>query len=108
MSNHSGDVTHESRELGVIQGDSIRKITSDIDNIEGSYFYTNSRGTNPGNLKYDVLPDTYMNLYAAYYNPNHINTRIYRIYVSSINENCPIDNEIRPINTAVRWIIKAL
>ena len=90
-----------------MQGDSIRGSNKNVETDDRKYFYTNSRGTHPGNLDYESLPDeSNPFLYAAYYNPYHINTRLYKIFISITGN--PMSNEICPINTAVKYFIRAI
>ena len=92
VSTHYGTVTHSSDALGVIQGDTIRNITGSFpmgvdswSGYEGVFYQGNHSshlvGDDDGHKNYS----TYMNL----------------------SRGTPTANEIRPINIAVKYLIRA-
>lgn len=92
VSTHYGTVTHSSAALGELQGDAIRNITGSfpmgVDSWSGyeGVFY---QGDHARHLVGD--DDGYKN-YSTYIN---------------LSRGTPTDNEIRPINRSVNWIIRA-
>ena len=90
VSTHWGTVTHASDGLGAMQGDAIRNITGEVgrtpssDAVNGGAFYTVMNAGN-GNMSGG--------------------TGIYRGFNASLV--VPTANEDRPINRAVRYLIKA-
>ena len=94
---HYGSVTHSSGSLGTIQGDAIRNITGTC--LIMYYGNGNSSGClyMSGGWQ-DSLPPDWANDYTE--------------MVGTININAsrvvPISNENRPVNTAVKWYIRAI
>lgn len=108
-SSHYGVVTHASGNLGELQGDTIRNITAKM--------WTNSRG--PQHLFLDdsskltsgafTVGDKYLQWGAAEYN-NASRDRQY-LWEGSLSFDAskvvPIANENRPMNIAVRYLIRS-
>ena len=91
-STHYGTVTHSSDALGVLQGDAIRNITGD----------------------FPLGVDSWSGFTGAFYMGNHGNQLVsdddgYKSYATFFNASriVPTANENRPINIAVRYLIKA-
>ncbi|MBP2629474.1 MAG: hypothetical protein H6Q70_102 [Firmicutes bacterium] len=85
--------THSASNLGIIQGDAIREIT-------GSFEGNNDDG---GGHKYGAFFDTRIQVYGANGNGSNWGGEIH--FVAS--RVTPTSNEIRPINIAIKYLIKA-
>lgn len=92
-SSHYGAVLHQSDGLGVLQGDAIRNITGSIlpNGVEG----------------WPVLSGAFYKASEAYQNGfGHSSGPVPQIAFSA-DRVVPVDNENRPINKAVRYLIRA-
>ena len=92
VSTHYGTVTHTSDALGIMQGDAIRNVT-------GSF---------------PMGVDSWSGYEGVFYQGNHANHLVgdddgYKSYSTYINfsRGTPTANEIRPINIAVKYLIRA-
>lgn len=92
VSTHYGTVTHSSAGLGVLQGDTIRNITGKFEG--GSY------GTTQGSFN----RINYTTSYTHRDNPSFSDLAIINFSAASV---VPTDNENRPINKSVIYLIKA-
>jgi hypothetical protein len=97
---HYGAVWHSSGNLGELQGDSIREISGT---------FTNNGNSNAYN---GTLPGTGTGVFQAYDRIGNIGSNeggqqdggMFDFYASRAT---PVSNEIRPLNMAVRYLIKA-
>ena len=89
VSTHYGNVTHSSGNIGELQGDSIRNIYGSWNS--GQYIWS-SDGAIYGIKNGSIENNDYYNGYRAYLDASRV---------------VPVANENRPINIAVRYLIKA-
>ena len=89
LSIHYGNVTHTSGAIGEIQGDAIRNIYGSWNS--GQYLWS-SDGAIYGIKNGSIENNDYYNGYRAYFDASRV---------------VPVSNENRPINIAVRYLIKA-
>jgi hypothetical protein len=89
VSTHYGTVTHSSAALGDLQGDAIRNITGSWNS--GQYQWS-SDGAIYGIKNWSIENNDYFQGYRAYFDASRV---------------VPTDNEDRPVNKAVNWIIRA-
>jgi hypothetical protein len=90
-----GAVIHLSNNIGVIQGDAIRKLTG------SGTFKVSLRG----NAEYSGVftgQNESGDDWSSGNSSNHMVT-----YTMNLANNVPSDNEVRPVNIAVRYLIKA-
>ena len=90
-SSHYGTVTHSSASLGVLQGDAIRNITGTVTSIFGRNNLSNGA----------------FNLDNSYENIDYDRGANMAYYSFDASRVVPTANENRPINIAVRYLIKA-
>ena len=90
-SSHYGTVTHQSGELGVLQGDAIRNITGNVTSIYGRSNIANGA----------------FNLDRAYEAIDYDKGANMAHYSFNASRVVPTANENRPINIAVKYLIKA-
>ena len=92
---HYGTILHSSQNLGQLQGDSLRPIYGQMvglgqslngSSLSGAFYYQNAKNNMLG------LGDTDGDNNTVYFD------------VSKVT---PVDNEIRPVNKAVKYLIKA-
>ena len=93
-----GNVNHASEELGVIQGDSIRELGTK-GQFAGSPVH-NAPQPDYGVFKAIRSTQGYLDLGSRKY-------RDVRVYEMNLANAVPVDNENRPINKAVKYLIRA-
>lgn len=94
---HYGYITHSSSSLGMIQGDAIRNITGTF--IARTGLYDSSRPTTTGAFKKEGME------FANVTSGSAIVWGYVKLDASLV---VPISNENRPVNKAVRYLIRAL
>lgn len=96
-SNHFGVILHQSAHLGELQGDTIRNITGQ----NGSY----GSGTFQ---RQEISSGVYTNSYAGtHYGSSGTSSSRNLIYDFNAANVVPTSNENRPVNKAVRYLIRA-
>ena len=100
-SNHYGAVTHTSAALGILQGDAIRNITGQFSGITSG----RSLGKYPNGIEVFKL----LNISQQSFKPDYANdnTEMKSDISFDTSRVVPTSNENRPINIAVRYLIKA-
>lgn len=100
-SSHYGAVTHSSDALGVLQGDAIRNITGQFSGITSG----RSLGKYPNGIEVFKL----LNISQQSFKPDYVNdnTEMESDISFDTSRVVPTSNENRPINIAVRYLIKA-
>ena len=100
-SSHYGAVTHSSDALGVLQGDAIRNITGQFSGITSG----RSLGKYPNGIEVFKL----LNISQQSFKPDYANdnTEMESDISFDTSRVVPTSNENRPINIAVRYLIKA-
>jgi len=92
-SNHFNTVAHQSENLGQLQGDSIRNITGSLP--------VNDNGGFP------IATGTFYFSYSYNYGPVDKSGSVGGVYGFDASRVIPTTNEIRPVNKAVIYLIKA-
>lgn len=106
-SSHYNNVTHASAGIGTMQGDSIREISANfgMDGVADSRFnnvYYEGLLWLPGGAF--AFANNLTNGGNALYTPNKYGkVRVMNFYASRVT---PVANEVRPVNKAVRYLIR--
>jgi hypothetical protein len=94
--------THSSGSLGSVQGDATRNVTFEV--VQNTSFWPIIMGIQNGALYTEVM--NYRNDIQSGSGSGYGNG-VYNIMFDS-SRVVPVTNEIRPVNTAVRYLIRAL
>ena len=97
---HYGAVGHWSAGLGELQGDTIRNITGDIESV------LNRGGYHSGSGVYSGFVSGVDYLFTTELGGGEGSEFIGRLHCDATRV-APVDQEIRPVNRAVRYLIKA-
>lgn len=96
-STHYGTVTHSSADLGQLQGDAIRE-------IKGNAIMLGGTGND---LFSGVLSTSSFDPDIAWMSPSGNTRAQFRNFEFQASKNTPSAQEIRPVNRAVRYLIRA-
>lgn len=101
-----GPVLHESSDLGVLQGDSIRNISGKIDASASPNVYEAFGEINPGYLSITgAFEGIYSNIQAV---SDGVSAEICMTgFKFDASRSVPTSNENRPVNKSVKYLIKA-